>query len=152
MDGNARQAAVAALAELGRGRDYRDRADAGRALAGFAELPEACGPLLALVLDADDTFVTRATTQALLRRNDPAGLTVVASAPAVADDNHGDWIHTAVVDVFGVFADDRDDALRLCEELSRAADGRVALGAGRLRDSLAGIDPALGPAAARDGR
>ncbi|MFD4395110.1 hypothetical protein [Kitasatospora sp. NPDC058478] len=152
MDGDMRRAAVAALAELGRSRDYRDRADAGRALAGFAELREARRPLLALVLDAGDTFVTRVSAQALLRRNDLAGLAIVASALAVADDNHGDWIHTAVRDVFGVFADDRDDAVRLCEELSRAADDRVALGARRLRDSLAGIDPVLRPAAARDGR
>jgi hypothetical protein len=43
------------------------------------------GPLLDLVLDAGDTFVTRATAMALLQRHDSAGLAVVASALATAD-------------------------------------------------------------------
>ncbi|XTZ18748.1 hypothetical protein ACQSSU_15915 [Micromonospora echinospora] len=110
MDDEARRAAVAALKDLVRGRDYRDRADAGRALASFAERPEAAEALRELVLDVDDTFVTRATTEALLRRMDTVGLATVAYALAQADSNHGDWIHAAVVDVFGVFSRDRDAA------------------------------------------
>ncbi|MFJ9779070.1 hypothetical protein ACIRSS_05775 [Amycolatopsis sp. NPDC101161] len=73
---------MAALIELAGSADYRDRADAGRGLAGFAEMPEARGPLLELVLDDRDTFVTRVTAEALLRRQDLAGLAVVASALA----------------------------------------------------------------------
>jgi hypothetical protein len=60
------------------------RADAGRSLASFAGMPEATGALLAIVLDADDTFVTRVTATALLQRHDRAGLAVVASALAAA--------------------------------------------------------------------
>ncbi|MDX3238493.1 hypothetical protein PV392_22955 [Streptomyces sp. ME03-5709C] len=135
-----------ALGELGRSGDFGDRADAGRGLANFAELEEAVGPLLKLLLDRENTFVTRATAQALLRRVDGAGLRVAASALAVADPNHADWIHTAVLDVFALHAGDRDAAMRLCEELVRDPDGRVALGARELHEGLAGIDCVLHPA------
>ncbi|MCM2415972.1 hypothetical protein [Streptomyces sp. RKAG290] len=146
MDAALRCAAVVALGALGRSQDYRDRAAAGHSLAGFAEMPEAGGPLRELVLDRGDTLVTRRTAEALLRRNDRAGLTIVASALAGADANHSDWIHTAVDDVFSVFSEDRDVALRLCEEMSRDTDGRVALGARQLHEALAEIDPVLRPA------
>ncbi|MFE1348322.1 hypothetical protein [Streptomyces sp. NPDC058757] len=146
MDGDLRRAAVVSLAALGRSDDWHDRADAGHSLAGFAETQEAVGPLLELVLDPGDTYVTLRTAEGLLRRKDRAGLAIVASALAVADDNHADWIHTAVVNAFGIFAEDLDEALRLCEEMSDDADDRVARGARRLRASLAGIDPVLRPA------
>lgn len=138
VDRELRRAAVEALGALARSADYRDRADAGHALAAFAELPEAHGPLLELVLDPGDTYATRVTAGALLRRRDRLGLTAVASALTVAGPNHGDWIQTAVLDVFGVFSDERDDAIRLCGELSQDPDGRVAR---ELRDLLAGIHP-----------
>ena len=70
--------------ELAASRDYRDRADAGRAMASFADVPEARGPLVRLVLDRDDTFVTRATAEALLRRRDSAGVAAVAGGSAGA--------------------------------------------------------------------
>ncbi|MDX3098970.1 hypothetical protein PV417_31450 [Streptomyces sp. ME19-03-3] len=146
MDNALRRAAVVALGDLGRSNNFGDRADAGCGLAGFAEMEEAVDPLLKLVLDCEDTFVTRVTAQALLRRIDKAGLRVVASALAVADANHGDWIHTAILDVFAIYASDRDDAMRLCEELTRDPDQHVALGAHELRESLAGINPVLHPA------
>ncbi|MGA5562022.1 hypothetical protein ACPCUV_12710 [Streptomyces platensis] len=145
MNTDLRHAAVVALGELGRSHDYRDRADAGHGLAAFAEMQEALVPLLELVLDPDDTFVTRRTAEALLRRKDRAGLTVVASALAVAHANHSDWIHSAIVDVFSVFSDDRDDAMRLCEEMSRDTSDRVAPGARQLHKILAEIDPVLRP-------
>ena len=91
-------------------------------------MQEALGPLLELVLDASDTFVTRVTAEAVLRRMDRIGLAVVASALAVADSNHRDWIHTALGDVFSIFSEDRDNAMRLCEEMMRDTDDRVALG------------------------
>jgi hypothetical protein len=123
VDSDLRRAAVVALAELGRSHDWRDRADAGHSLAGFAEMQEAFEPLLELVLDPG-----------------------VACALAVADSNHGDWIHSAVIDVCGSFSDDLDEALRLCEEMSRDTDDRVALGACQLYEILAQIDPVLRPA------
>ncbi|WP_328740837.1 hypothetical protein OHA91_36865 [Streptomyces erythrochromogenes] len=146
MDSTLRRAAVLALGELGRRGEAGDRADAGRGLAGFAEMDEAVGPLLALVLDRENTFVTRATAEALLRRQDRSGLRVVASALAIADPNHGDWIRTAVLDAFAVYADERDDAMRICEELAGEPDERVASGARELRTSLAGITCVLHPA------
>ncbi|MFJ3830495.1 hypothetical protein ACIPWI_21320 [Streptomyces sp. NPDC090046] len=145
MDRDLRRAAVVALGELGRSPDFADRADAGHGLAAFAEVHEARGPLLELVLDPDDTFVTRVTSEALLRRMDSAGLTVVASALALADANQGDWIRTAIADVFGVCADDRDKTMRWCGEMSRGTDDRVAVGARELHGILAGIDPVLHP-------
>ncbi|MFD7083409.1 hypothetical protein [Streptomyces sp. NPDC059918] len=145
MNSVLRRAAVVALGELGRSSDSGDRADAGRGLAGFAEMKEAVGPLLELLLDREDTFVTRVTAEALLRRQDRAGLLVVASALAAASPNHGDWIHTAILDAFAIYASDRDDALRLCEELARDPDERVALGARELYESLSGINCVLHP-------
>jgi hypothetical protein len=146
MSNEARRAVVAALIGLAGSRDYRDRADAGRGLASFAEIPEARGRLLELVLDADDTFVTRATSEALLRRQDTVGLAVVASAFAAADPNHADWIQTAVFDVFGVLSRDRDAAVRLYEMLTRDSDERVRQGAQQLIAMLDEIDPILYPA------
>ncbi|MEU9035570.1 hypothetical protein AB0D45_11835 [Streptomyces sp. NPDC048352] len=146
MDRELRRAAVVALGELGRSRDYRDRADAGHGLAGFAEMQEAHGSLVEFVLDAGDTFVTRVTAEALLRRKDRAGLMTVSSALAVADPNQGDWIRTAVVDVFRIFSPDRDQAIRLCEELWQDADDRVARGSRQLHELLAEIDPPHRPA------
>ncbi len=145
MGSDLRRAAVAALGELGRSDDWRDRADAGHGLAAFAEMPEAVGLLLELVLDAGDTFVTRRTAESLLRRVDRAGLSIVASAMAVADGNRSDWIHTAVLGVFGIFATDRDEALRLCAELALDGDDRLARGARQLHEELTAIDPVLRP-------
>ncbi|MFE7567939.1 hypothetical protein ACFU76_13370 [Streptomyces sp. NPDC057539] len=106
---------------------------------------EALGPLLELVLDAGDTFVTRVTAEAVLRRKDRIGLAVVASALAVADSNHSDWILTALHDVFSSFSEDRDNAMQLCEEMLRDTDDRVALGARQMYEVLAEIDPLLRP-------
>ncbi|MFF3772612.1 hypothetical protein [Streptomyces sp. NPDC002232] len=146
MDRDLRRAVVVTLGELARSDHWRDRADAGHSLAGFAEMPEAVGLLLGLVLDRGDTFVTRWTTEALLRRKDRAGLSIVASALAVAQDNHADYLNTAIFDVFSIFAHDLDEALRICDEMSGDIDDRVALGARRLHESLAEIDPVLRPA------
>lgn len=145
-DSDPRHAAFVALRELGRSLDYRDRADAGRGLAAFADMPEALKPLLELVLDPGDTFVTRVTAEAVLRRIDRAGLAIVASAMAVANANHSDWIHTAIVDVFSIFSEDRDKGMQVCEEMLRDTDDRVARGARQLHDTLAEIDPVLRPA------
>ncbi|MFD2469755.1 hypothetical protein [Amycolatopsis silviterrae] len=140
MNDEARHAAVAALIKLSESPDYRDRADAGRALASFAAMPEAKGPLLGLVLDADNTFVTRETAEALLRRLDAAGLAVVAAALGDADPNQGDWIYTAVDDVFVVDDAERDAALRECEALEEDTDERTRRGAKRLIRALSARD------------
>ncbi|AVH24876.1 hypothetical protein C5B73_01330 [Nocardia cyriacigeorgica] len=109
--------------------DYRDRADAGRALAIFAEMPEASRTLMSLLLDASDTFVTRVTAEALLRRLDRTGLAVVATGLAAADSNCADWIHTAVVDVFGMSNRELGAAMQECQVLTQSPDERVRRGA-----------------------
>jgi len=145
VNGKLRRASVAALIELGRSDDYRDRADAGRGLAGLAETQEAAVALLELMLDKRDTFVTLATAEAALRRKDRIGLAVVASALAVADPNRDEWLCTAVENVFGVFSDDRDVALRAAEELTLGRDEQVSLGARKLIEILTDLDPVLRP-------
>jgi hypothetical protein len=146
MDSGARRAVVNVLIGLAASTDYHDRADAGVALARFAEMPETRGPLLELLLDPDNTYVTRATAEALLRRNDPLGLASVALALAGADLNHVDWIHTAVLDVFAIFADERDAAVRICEELAQENAENLRPGALELREILTEINPVLRPA------
>ena len=145
MSSEARRAAVSALIALAGSADFRDRADAGRGLAGFAETARARRTLSDLVLDAGDTFVTLETARALLRRQDRIGLAAVASALATADPGRADWIDRAVLDVFGVFGRDRDAAVRECELLTPDPDERVRRGAGRLIGMLTEIDPVLHP-------
>jgi hypothetical protein len=135
-----RHAAVEALSALAGSPDHRDRADAGRGLASFAEIPEARGPLLDLVRDPGDTSVTRATVEGLLRRQDTVGVTVIASALGTADPDHVDRIHTAVIDVLRVFAWDLDGAMRSCGALVQSDDEQVSRGADMLITMIAMID------------
>jgi hypothetical protein len=146
MDNEARRAAVATLVRLADSADYRDRANAGVALASFVEMPETRQPLQRLLLNAADTFVTRVTADALLRREDGAGLATVAQALASADDNHADWIHAAVHDVFTIYASQRDAAARTCDALIEGADPALRRGAAQLREVLIQINPVLHPA------
>ncbi|MEV6561451.1 hypothetical protein AB0M22_37425 [Nocardia sp. NPDC051756] len=143
MSTDARNAAVAALAELARSTDVRDRADAGHGLAAFAEIPDARAVLMPLVLDAEDTFVTVVTAEALLRRKDVVGLSIVAAAFSEADANQSEWIGTALQDVYGVFADERDAAVRVCTTLTRDPDPRIRSGATDLITLLNRIEPVL---------
>ena len=106
---------------------------------------EAGQSLQRLLLDADDTFVTRATATALLQREDEAGLRLVARALGAADANHADWILTAVQDGFAIFASRRDAAAQTCEALIAEADPLVRRGAAQLRDALTEINPVLRP-------
>lgn len=144
MDGERRRAAVEALTALGRSGDWSDRAVAGHSLAGFAEMPEAVGPVRELVLDADNTYVTLRTAEGLLARKDRAGLAIVASAWMSANDQQVNWICTAIDYELTVFSDDRDKALALFEELSEDADEQVAEGAREFLELLSEIKPFLG--------
>ena len=144
---DARHSAVVSLITLARSADFRDRADAGRALAVFADVKQARESLLRLVLDPHDTLITRVTTEALLRRHDMAGCAVVSHALAVADDNHSDWIHTAIADVMGVHGRDRNAAVRTCRAMLDDADERVRTGARLLITALDSLDPVLLPPA-----
>ncbi|MGX1774413.1 hypothetical protein ACWIGW_20020 [Nocardia brasiliensis] len=142
---DARIAAVDALATLARSIDVRDRADAGHALAAFAEMAEARAVLAVLLLDADNTFVTLTTAEALLRRKDTYGLTAVAAAFATADNTQSEWLGTAVHDVYGVYAADRDIAVDLCTALTKHPDAEIRSGATELVSTLRAITPILHP-------
>ncbi|MEU4391006.1 hypothetical protein [Kribbella sp. NPDC023855] len=133
------------MIELAASDDHRDRADAGRALASFAEVPEAREVLVRLVLDVQDTYVTLETAEALLRRQDVAGLRIVVEALALADVQQSAYIQDAVGTVFMVFASERDRALERCDALSRDASARVRQGSAELREMLAEIEPVLFP-------
>jgi hypothetical protein len=143
---HARHDVVSALVKLAASTSYSDRADAGRALAGFAESPPARRLLVALLLDADDTFVTRETAEVLLRRRDAVGLATVASALAVADFGQTTQIVDAVFEVYGIYADQRDAAVRVCGELLDEADESQRQGVTQLRDALLRVNPVLHPA------
>jgi hypothetical protein len=146
MDIETRRAVVAELLRLADSADYRDRADAGQAMARFVDIPETRQPLLWLLLDAADTFVTHTTAEALLRREDVEGLTAVARALASADANHADWIYSAVHRVFEIYASQRDTAVRMCDALIEGADPELRRGAAQLRDTLIQVNPILHPA------
>ncbi|MEW2574200.1 hypothetical protein [Streptomyces sp. NPDC047070] len=51
-----------------------------------------------LLLDVEDTAVTRQTAEALTRVGTVAALRLVALAVAEADDNQADWLQTGVQD------------------------------------------------------
>jgi hypothetical protein len=145
VDQDRRSSVVRALVELAAGDDYLDRADAGRALASFAEEAEARESLVGLVLDAGDTFVTVATAEGLLRRQDLAGFAIVAEALGLADFQHRSYIEQAVEAVFLVFAAERDRAMGACEALLLDSSAEVRRGAVVLREMLAQVRPLLFP-------
>jgi hypothetical protein len=65
-----------------------------------------------------------------------------------ADDNHADWIVTAIQHVYMIYADERDAAVRICNALLKEPDPHVRQGAARLSSALAAINPVFVPAAA----
>ncbi|MFF3504329.1 hypothetical protein [Streptomyces sp. NPDC003247] len=87
----------AALAEAA-SPSWSRRARAGRDLAASADVPEAAEALARLLLDAEDTAVTRHTARALARVGTAPALRIVALAVAAADDNQADWMRTGVQD------------------------------------------------------
>ncbi|MFC5153238.1 HEAT repeat domain-containing protein [Streptomyces amakusaensis] len=74
------------------------RARAGRDLASFADAPEAAEALARLLLDSEDTAVTRRTAEALARVGTPAATRLIALALSEADDNQAEWIWTGMHD------------------------------------------------------
>jgi hypothetical protein len=69
-------------------------------------------------------------------------MAIVAEALATTDFQHDSRIHTAVLEVFGIYASDRDDAAHMCESLATDPSEQVRHGAGTL---LGEIDPVLHP-------
>ncbi|MFG2293879.1 hypothetical protein [Streptomyces sp. NPDC048603] len=102
------------------------RAAAGRRLAAGAEQPEAAAVLHRLLLDAQDTAVTRATAEALLARWDVCGLRLVLAALARADAQTGDWLEVALYDVCRQSEEDLARLERLASELVSDPDPAIA--------------------------
>ncbi|MFC5288171.1 hypothetical protein ACFPM7_14015 [Actinokineospora guangxiensis] len=127
---------VPPLLALAASASYSDRADAGGALAVFADLPATHRALAALLLDQHDTYVTLVTAEALLHRHDSHGYALLASAFQNANDNQSDWLHTALDNVLGIYAKERDEALALCGPLPDA---------GAIVAALHALDPILWP-------
>lgn len=145
MDDDARQAAVTALVRLADSPHFQDRADAGRSLASFVDVPLARQVLLELVLDTGDTFVIEETTEALLRRGSAEGLAIVCVGAATAEGEQADHLYGALCSTLGVFERDRDAAVATCHDLmdDPAQDDQTRDGAAALVAALTELHPAL---------
>ncbi|MFB4299134.1 hypothetical protein [Actinomadura sp. NTSP31] len=106
---------------------WRQRVRAGRGLAAFADVPEAAEALLGLLLDVEDTAVTRQTAEALARVGSVAAIRLIALAVAGADANQADWLQTGVYDALG--PDGVPDVAAACGKLARDPEEVVRRGA-----------------------
>ncbi|WP_107058108.1 HEAT repeat domain-containing protein [Streptomyces globisporus] len=129
----------AALAEAS-SPSWARRARAGRDLASFAEVPEAAEALLGLLLDAEDTAVTRQTAEALARMGTVAAMRLIALAVAGADDNQADWLQTGVHDVL-VDSDGGPAVAVVCGKLARDPKEVVRRGAAYISAWMDGNGP-----------
>lgn len=117
----------AALAEAS-SPSWTQRVRAGRDLASFADVSEAAEALVGLLLDVEDTAVTRQTAEALARVGTVAAVRLIALAVAEADDHQADWLQTGVQDAF-VGADGVPDVAAACGRLARDPEEAVRRGA-----------------------
>ena len=116
------------------------RAASGRRLAAVAEVPEVAEVLHRLLLDGRDTFVTQETAEALLGRWDVLGLRMVLAALASADDDTGDHLDAAILNVCGQSTEDGDRLAALCSALTSDADIAVSVEARRILEPLRSSD------------
>ncbi|MEU7428636.1 HEAT repeat domain-containing protein [Streptomyces sp. NPDC040750] len=117
----------AALAEAS-SPSWTQRVRAGRDLASFADVPEAAEALVGLLLDVEDTAVTRQTAEALARVGTVAAIRLIARAVAEAEDNHADWLQTGVHDALAG-PDGPLDVAAACGKLARDPEEAVRRGA-----------------------
>ncbi|MEV5428184.1 HEAT repeat domain-containing protein [Streptomyces sp. NPDC052701] len=118
---------AAALAEAS-SPSWSQRVRAGRDLASFADVPEAAEALVRLLLDVEDTAVTRQTAEALARVGTVAAVRLLALAVAAADDGQADWLRTGVHDAL-VGPDGAPDVAAVCGQLARDPEEAVRRGA-----------------------
>ncbi|CAL9619225.1 hypothetical protein SUDANB99_05780 [Streptomyces sp. enrichment culture] len=111
------------------------RAAAGRRLAVAAREPGVAPVLHRLLLDDQDTAVTQETAEALLERWDVHGLRLVLAALAVADDDTGDHIDSALHNICHQSREDEARLRALASELVRDGDPGVS---GMAREILDG--------------
>ncbi|MEV5947589.1 hypothetical protein [Streptomyces sp. NPDC051993] len=120
----------AALAEAS-SPSWTQRVRAGRDLASFAHVPEAAEVLVRLLLDVEDTAVTRQTTEALARMGTVAAVRLIALAVAEADGNQADWLQTGVHDAL-VGPDGVQDVAVACGKLAQDQEEAVRRGAAEI--------------------
>ncbi|MEU5211091.1 HEAT repeat domain-containing protein [Streptomyces sp. NPDC020742] len=132
-----RSGLAAALAEAS-SPSWAQRVRAGRALAGFAGSPEAAEVLVRLLLDAEDTAVTRQTAEALAQVGTVAAIRLIALAIAGADDSRFDWLQAGVYDAL-VEPDGVPDLVAawvgleaVCAQLARDPEEAVRRGAAEI--------------------
>ncbi|MEW2387747.1 hypothetical protein AB0933_05220 [Streptomyces venezuelae] len=130
----------AALAEAS-SPSWLRRARAGRDLA--SDLPEAADALVGLLLDAEDTAVTRQTAEALARVGSVAAVRLIALAVAEAYDHQADWLqtglHDALVGPDGVVGGVLDVAA-ICGQLARDPEEAVRRGAAEVSEWMDDTD------------
>ncbi|MFJ6392456.1 HEAT repeat domain-containing protein [Streptomyces sp. NPDC091972] len=110
---------------------WERRARAGRDLASFADVPEAAEALVRLLLDDEDTAVTRRTAEALARVGTVAAVRLIALAVTGADGNHADWLQTGVHDALAE-ADGVPDVAAVCAKLAMDQEEAVRRGAAEI--------------------
>ncbi|WP_329297213.1 hypothetical protein OG410_41950 [Streptomyces sp. NBC_00659] len=89
-----------------------------------------------LLLDGRDTFVTQETAEALLGRWDVLGLRMVLAALASADDDTGDHLDAAILNVCGQSEEDGERLTALCSALTSDEDDAVSGEARRILGPL----------------
>jgi len=136
-----RVAAVQALVALSRSSDFLNRQDAGVAFARLADSEIAATRLRELILDPEDTSVTRTTLEALTRRGDEIGLAIIATALTSADDNHADWVASGVADGLAMSESARRQTLGICQQLEDRRSRATQRGVLALRAMLADAGP-----------
>ncbi|MFD3729784.1 hypothetical protein [Streptomyces sp. NPDC058671] len=114
----------AALAEAS-SPSWAQRVRAGRDLASFVDVPEAAEVLVGLLLDVEDTAVTRETAEALARVGTVAAVRLIALAVAEADDNQADWLQTGVHDALVGADGGVPNVAAACADLARDQEDAV---------------------------
>ncbi|MDX2976813.1 HEAT repeat domain-containing protein [Streptomyces microflavus] len=109
-------------------RTWTRRVRAGRDLASSADVAEAAEALARLLLDVDDTAVTRQTAEALTRVGTVAAMKLIARAITEADDNRADWLQTGVHDAL-MGPGGAPEAAESCAKLAEDPEEAVRQGA-----------------------
>ncbi|MEV5689533.1 hypothetical protein AB0L68_41370 [Streptomyces sp. NPDC052164] len=117
---------------------WSQRVRAGHDLASFSDVPEAAKALVGLLLDVEDTAVTRQTAEALARVGTVAAVRLIALALAEADDSHADWMQTGVHDVLAG-PDSVPDVAAVCVQLARDGEAAVRQGAAEILAWAGGV-------------
>lgn len=87
--------------------------------------------LAGLLLDVEDTAVTRRTAEALTRVGTVAAVRLIALAVAEADGGHADWLQTGVHDAL-VGPDGVPDVAAVCGKLAQDQQEAVRRGAAEI--------------------